>query len=193
MPGFELAKMAAKVHDETPQIEGLLLAKHGHFTWGDTAKESYDRVIDHTNRVEEWLAQYRANKSVQVKIPQAHEQQDFLLKLRGALVDCSGTAKSPVIFNIIQNEDTLRFLCRDDVSLHAKAGVATPDHVIRTKAHPLLLEFDDVNKSRQGLIELISSYAADYKSYFKRNAASSVAPKTMLSPLPKLILSLIHI
>lgn len=187
MPGFELAKMAAKVHDETPQIEGLLLAKHGHFTWGDTAKESYDRVIDHTNRVEEWLAQYRANKSVQVKIPQAHEQQDFLLKLRGALVDCSGTAKSPIIFNVIQNEDTLRFLCRDDVSLHAKAGVATPDHVIRTKAHPLLLEFDDVNKSRQGLIELISSYAADYKSYFKRNAASSVAPKTMLSPLPKLI------
>ena len=38
MPGFELAKMAGKVHDETPEIEGLLLAKHGHFTWGDTAK-----------------------------------------------------------------------------------------------------------------------------------------------------------
>ena len=154
---------------------------------GRYCKGSYDRVIDHTNRVEDWLAQYRVNRSVQVKKPQAHEQQDFLLKLRGALKYCSGTAKSPIIFNVIQNEDTLRFLCRNDVSLHANAGVATPDHVIRTKAHPLLLEFDDVNKSRQDLIELISSYAADYKSYFQRNAASSVALKTMLSPLPKLI------
>ena len=187
MPGFDLAKMASKVHDEAPHIEGLLLAKHGHFTWGDNAKESYDRVIDQTNKVEEWLAQHRVNRSVQVKKPQACEQQDFLLKLRGALVECFGTAKSSVIFNVIQTKDALRFLCREDVSIHAKAGVATPDHVIRTKAHPLLLEFDDVNKSRHALIELINSYVADYKSYFQRCSESSVAPKTMLAPLPKLI------
>ena len=186
MPGFELAKMAAKVHDETPHIEGLLLAKHGHFTWGDDAKESYDRVIDQTNKVEEWLAQYRAQRSMQVKKPQAHEQQDFLLKLRGALVDCSGSAKTPVIFNVIQTEDTLRFLCRNDVSMHAKAGVDTPDHVIRTKARPLLLD-QTVKKSRQGIAEHISSYVTDYKSYFQRCAESSAALKTMLSPLPKLI------
>ena len=187
MPGFELAKMAAQVHEETPHIKGLLLAKHGHFTWGETAKQSYDRVIDHTNRVEEWLTQHRANTSVQIKKPQAHEQQDFLLKLRGSLVNCSDFAITPVIFNVIQTEDTLRFLCRDDVSILAKAGVATPDHVIRTKAHPLLLDFNDVKKSRQDLIELISSYVADYKSYFQRCAEFSVAPKNMLSPLPKLI------
>ncbi len=187
MPGFELAKMAAKVHDAAPHIEGLLLAKHGHFTWGDTAKESYDRVIEQTNRVEEWLDNHRANRSVPVKKPKAHEQQDFLLKLRGALVDCSGSAQSSVIFNVIQDDDTLRFLCRDDVSIHAKAGVATPDHVIRTKAHPLLLEVNDLKKSRHGLVELISSYIADYKSYFQRCAGSSVASKKMLSPLPKLI------
>ena len=187
MPGFELAKMAARVHEETPQIKGLLLAKHGHFTWGETAKQSYDRVIDHTNRVEEWLTQHRANTSVQIKKPQALEQQDFLLKLRGSLVNFSEFAITPVIFNVIQTEDTLRFLCRDDVSILAKAGVATPDHVIRTKAHPLLLDFNDVKKSRQDLIELISSYVADYKSYFQRCAEFSVAPKNMLSPLPKLI------
>ena len=177
MPGFDLAKMAAKVHDETPHIEGLLLAKHGHFTWGDDAKESYDRVIDQTNKVEEWLTQYRAQKFVQIKKPQAHEQQDFLLKLRGALVDCSGTAKTPVIFNVIQTEDTLRFLCRDDVSMHAKAGVATPDHVIRIKAHPLLLEANAVKKSRQGISEHVSSYVADYKSIFNVTP-SQAAPKT---------------
>ena len=130
------------------------MAKHGHFTWGDDAKESYDWVTDQTNKVEEWLAQHRAQRSMQVKKPQVHEQQDFLLKLRGALVDCSDTAKTPVIFNVIQTEDTLRFLCRNDVSMHAKAGVATPDHVIRTKARPLLLASDVVNKSSRVLLSM---------------------------------------
>ena len=187
MPGFDLAKLAARIHDEMPHIEGLLLAKHGHFTWGKTAKQSYGQVVDQTNRVEEWLAQHRANTTIQVKKPQLHDQQDLLLRLRGALVSCSGSAKTPVILNVIQSEYALQFLCRDDVSLHAKAGVATPDHVIRTKAHPLLLEFDGVTQGRQALIETINLYIQEYTAYFERCAQSSATKKTMLSPLPKLI------
>jgi rhamnose utilization protein RhaD (predicted bifunctional aldolase and dehydrogenase) len=56
MPGFALAKKAAEVFDANPGCEGLILLKHGHFTFGATARESYDKVIEHTNMVEEWLA-----------------------------------------------------------------------------------------------------------------------------------------
>jgi rhamnose utilization protein RhaD (predicted bifunctional aldolase and dehydrogenase) len=56
MPGFALAKKAAEVFDAHPDCEGLILLKHGHFTFGASAKESYDKVIEHTNMVEEWLA-----------------------------------------------------------------------------------------------------------------------------------------
>lgn len=187
MPGFDLAKLAAKVHDESPQIEGLLLAKHGHFTWGDNAKQSYDRVIEHTNRVEVWLDQYRSQTTIKVKTPQISDEQHFLHKLRGALEDCSGGAEASVVFSLIQTEDVLGFLNRDDVATLAKAGVATPDHVIRIKAHPMLLEFEDIKKSKQDLIKLIDAYAADYRAYFERCAKSSETPKTMLSPRPKLI------
>ena len=55
MPGFDLAKSAADILDSNPNVEGLLLVNHGHFTWGKNAKESYDKVIDHTNKVDAWI------------------------------------------------------------------------------------------------------------------------------------------
>ena len=51
MPGFALAKAAAEVFDAHPEVEGLLLVNHGHFTFGATARESYERMIDHVNAV----------------------------------------------------------------------------------------------------------------------------------------------
>ena len=187
MPGFDLAKLAAKIHDKTPDIDGLLLAKHGHFTWGDTAKESYDRVIDHTNRVDAWLQKYRSQPTVQVKRPEASTVQVFLQSLRGALSNCSGDAATSFIFDLIQTDDTLRFFARDDVASLAKSGVATPDHVIRMKAHPLLLEIDDIRKNTAELAKCIETYAENYQAYFERFAKSGHTAKKMLSPLPKLI------
>ena len=187
MPGFSLAKLAASIYDKTPDIEGLLLAKHGHFTWGDTAKESYDRVIDHTNKVDAWLQKYRSQPSVQVKRLEASTVQVFLQSLRGALSNYSGDAKTAFIFDLIQTDDALRFFARNDVASLAKSGVATPDHVIRMKAHPLLLEIDDTQKNTAELAKLIETYSENYHSYFKRCAKSCQTAKKMLSPLPKLI------
>ncbi|MDC1120407.1 bifunctional aldolase/short-chain dehydrogenase [Alphaproteobacteria bacterium] len=187
MPGFDLAKLAAKIYDKKPDIDGLLLAKHGHFTWGDTAKESYDRVIDHTNRVDAWLQKYRSRPTVQVKRPEASKVQGFLQSLRGALSNCSGDATTSFIFDLIQTDDTLRFFAREDVASLAKSGVATPDHVIRMKAHPLLLEIEDIRKNTAELAKCIETYAENYQVYFERCAKSDHSAKKMLSPLPKLI------
>ena len=49
MPGFDLAKAAADIYDTNPDVEGLLLLQHGHFAFGDTARQSYERIIEHTN------------------------------------------------------------------------------------------------------------------------------------------------
>ena len=62
MPGFDLAKKAADIYDLNPDCEGLLLLNHGHFTWGRTAKESYERVIKQTNKVQKWI-----NKNLKAK------------------------------------------------------------------------------------------------------------------------------
>ena len=55
MPGFELAKKAADIYELQTNCEGLLLLNHGHFTWGKTAEESYERVINQTNKVQKWM------------------------------------------------------------------------------------------------------------------------------------------
>ena len=49
MPSFDLAKAAADIYDANPDVEGLLLLKHGHFAFGDTARQSYERIVEHTN------------------------------------------------------------------------------------------------------------------------------------------------
>ena len=83
--------------------------------------------------------------------------------------------------------NTLRFFARDDVVSLAKSGVATPDHVIRMKARPLLLEIEDTRKNASELAKFIETYAENYQAYFERCAKSGHTAKKMLSPLPKLI------
>ena len=55
MPGFALAKKAAEIYEKNPHVEGLLLLNHGHFAFGDTAKESYQKIIEHTNQVAKYF------------------------------------------------------------------------------------------------------------------------------------------
>src|SRR5438034_1871780 len=61
MPGFLLAKKAAEVFEADPMVEGLVLIKHGVFSFGDTAREAYERMIAIVNEAEERLARGRRN------------------------------------------------------------------------------------------------------------------------------------
>ena len=61
MPGFQLAKAAADIYDANPDVEGLLLQNHGHFAFGGSAKQSYERIIEHTNLAAAALGLDRAN------------------------------------------------------------------------------------------------------------------------------------
>ena len=55
MPGFALAKKAAEVYDQDPSVEGLMLLGHGHFAFGETAEESYNQIISHTQTVADYF------------------------------------------------------------------------------------------------------------------------------------------
>ena len=56
MPGFDLAKAAAEVFEQDTSVEGLILDKHGIFTFGETAREAYDRMIDSVTAAEDYIA-----------------------------------------------------------------------------------------------------------------------------------------
>lgn len=187
MPGFDLAKTGARVQAEHPEAEGLLLGKHGHFTWGEDAKSSYDRVIEHTNLVETWLADRRASTVVPTQRLSAEDKIEFMQNLRGVLAQGGEEATRLPVLDIVDSDAVLSFLERPDIDKLAHAGVATPDHVIRTKAHPMLLPAAAVKSGRTALAAAVQAYSAEYKRYFDEFARDAATKKVMLSPLPKLI------
>ncbi|PTV94394.1 rhamnose utilization protein RhaD (predicted bifunctional aldolase and dehydrogenase) [Rhodobacter aestuarii] len=183
-PGFGLAKAAAAAFDANPECEGLLLHNHGHFTWGPDAKASYTRVIEHANMVEAWLQDRRpAPLKPAAALPVA-EVAPMLAALRGALAtSLPGDAALPVL-DLRDDEDTRAFCARPDLEELADLGVATPDHVIRTKAEVLVLRRDA--QTPEAMRDAVAAWGARYGAYFEENKARFGGPVEMLTPLPGL-------
>lgn len=185
MPGFALAKAAADAFDRNPAAEGLLLVNHGHFAWGPDARSSYDRIVEHTNLVEAWLADRRPAPLVPAAALPADRLAPVLSGLRGALASVlPETAHLPVL-DLRAGEAERGFVARSDLEDLAIRGVATPDHVIRTKAEPLVLRLAD--QEPEAMRAAVAAYADRYRAYFDIHAPLAAEPKTMLSPMPGLV------
>ena len=190
MPGFALAKAAAEAYAANPQAEGLLLVNHGHFTWGPDAKSSYDRLIAHTNEVEAWLADRRPAPLLNATAlpPDARAKQaGQLAQLRGALASVLPDSAALPVLDLRRDGASRAFTTRDDLAALATRGVATPDHVIRTKGHPLLVTQAMLDAGPDALRAAVAGFADDYRAYFDRNAPNAASPKTMLNPMPGLV------
>ncbi len=184
MPGFALAKAAADVYEANPDVEGLLLLKHGHFAFGATAKESYDLIIDHTNALAAHLGMATPT-SLKRRDPTDHTH--FLSDLRGALAPADRDAPMPV-FDLRNGPDVMAFFKRNDWEALADRGVGSPDHVIRTKGKPLLVSAGDLAGGRESLSSKVASFERDYEVMFKRQNARVSGDRTMLKPSPSLAL-----
>ncbi len=192
MPGFALAKEAADIFDAHPDCEGMVLLKHGHFTFGDTAKASYDRVIAHTNAVEEWLA-HKANgrtfaRTVSRQRAPAGTNTNALPVLRGAIAKLRGAhhdaGAKPVVMDVRANAVIDAFLRASDLQALAQRGVGSPDHVIRTKGRMLVLTGADVEAGTDAIHAKVSAYADAYRAMFDRQNARAGGHKIMLEPHP---------
>ncbi|MBO6675181.1 MAG: bifunctional aldolase/short-chain dehydrogenase [Rhizobiales bacterium] len=182
MPGFALAKAAAEVYDSNPDVEGLLLLKHGHFAFGPDAKSSYDLIVSHTNEVADFLKMQEAT-SLQVRLPA--QAPDGLARLRGALAADHADAAMPILA-LRNGSEVMTFFERNDATDLATRGVASPDHVIRTKAKPLVLSKDDL-ASQEAITAKINAFKAEYEAYFTRQNARVGNDRKMLSPSPNLV------
>ena len=143
MPGFALAKMAADVFDAKPDVEGLILHKHGIFTFGDSARDAYERMIALVTLAEERLARNRKAVFVTAQLPQAVAPVGAVAPvLRGA---CSRKdannegAWRRLILDFRTGPGIMNFVGGADLARYSQAGVVTPDHTIRTKNWPLVV------------------------------------------------------
>ncbi len=172
MPGFDLARLCAKqfAKQATDKTEAMILLNHGIFTFGATAKESYQRHIQYVTMAEDYLKQQNAWDLKQDDVKQTADVTAAILKLRN---DVSATAGFPVILKTSSNKKCIAFSQRNDLKKIAQQGPATPDHVIRTKQLPMLGT-------------AVAQYAASYKKYFDKNSVGS--DKVMLDAAPRILL-----
>ncbi len=141
MPGFQLAKKAAEIFDADPAVEGLVLLKHGIFTFGDTAQEAYERMVAAVSQAEERLAP-RRNTVVfpAARLPAAIAGvAEAAPILRGACAMPSpleAGAYKRFILEFRTSPAILDYVNGAELGRYSQAGVATPDHTLRTKNSP---------------------------------------------------------
>jgi rhamnose utilization protein RhaD (predicted bifunctional aldolase and dehydrogenase)/NAD(P)-dependent dehydrogenase (short-subunit alcohol dehydrogenase family) len=174
MPGFDLARACAERYAAaaTPRTVGMILMSHGIFSFGETAREAYDRMIALVTRAEEHLASQRAWS---LPPPPAAARAPFarreVASLRAAI---SRAAGFPALLAVHDDDRSLAFARRADAATLTQQGPATPDHVIRTKRVPML--------GRD-----VEGYVAAYRRYFEEHAPLAREPKTMLDPAPRVV------
>jgi rhamnose utilization protein RhaD (predicted bifunctional aldolase and dehydrogenase)/NAD(P)-dependent dehydrogenase (short-subunit alcohol dehydrogenase family) len=185
MPGFRLARLCAELFPAQagPRTEGMLLMSHGLFTFGDTARIAYERMIELVTCAEEYLAARDAcmapDRATGVSVKRGESSPPPPARAAASRVEIaivrravSETAGMPMILASHRDEQSLLFVQRPDLREISQQGPVTPDHVIRTKRLPML--------GRD-----VSGYAAAYREYFGQHASAGL---TMLDPAPRVIL-----
>lgn len=175
MPGFDLARLCAERFpaESGPHTEGMVLMNHGIFSFGESARESYERMIELVSRAEAYLERKRAwSLPAAEPVPAPDVAPEAIAALRRAVSEAAG---APMILHCAPEPEFLTFARRADVAQISQRGPATPDHVIRTKRVPML--------GRD-----VDAYVRDYRAYFHAHEPRSRARKTMLDPAPRVVL-----
>jgi rhamnose utilization protein RhaD (predicted bifunctional aldolase and dehydrogenase)/NAD(P)-dependent dehydrogenase (short-subunit alcohol dehydrogenase family) len=174
MPGFDLAQYCAKAFAEqkTAETVGMVLLNHGIFSFGETARESYERMIDLVTLAEEYLASRKAWNVFKGKAAAARLDPAAQAGLRRKLSDAAG---APLIVRTCASERAREFASHPALAKMSQQGPVTPDHVIRTKRTPMI--GTDVE-----------GYAEQYRAWFKEQEPNARERKTMLDPAPRVIL-----
>ncbi len=175
MPGFKLARAwAAQIPQKlTSNTIGVALMGHGLISFGETAEESYGRMIDLVSMAEDYLARHKA-WIIEWPTVNAPPKQ-LRVEIAAFRRELSAVLGSPAIVASHRDAQSLGFIWRPDAATISQQGPATPDHVIRTKRIPML--------GRD-----LKAYRAAYESYFNKCSAGLFPRPSMVDPAPRVIL-----
>jgi rhamnose utilization protein RhaD (predicted bifunctional aldolase and dehydrogenase)/NAD(P)-dependent dehydrogenase (short-subunit alcohol dehydrogenase family) len=195
MPGFDLSIKTAEVFEANPHVEGLILLNHGIFTFGETAKESYERMIALVTLAENRLAagkkQVFINSEVTGPTVPIEEIAPILRGACSVADPASPGAYRRMVLEFRTSPLILHYVNGRDIGRYSQSGVVTPDHTIRTKNRPLIAPSDIGTSSKSfgdDLRAAVHRYVEEYQSYFARQNAKQKTPKRPLDPMPRVAL-----
>jgi rhamnose utilization protein RhaD (predicted bifunctional aldolase and dehydrogenase)/NAD(P)-dependent dehydrogenase (short-subunit alcohol dehydrogenase family) len=194
MPGFGLAKRAIEVFERLKPSDGLILSKHGIVTFGEDARQAYERMIEMVTRAEEFIARNRKPAKPAVAPGNVAAEAQVAPIVRGACGRRNPEAEGAwrrLVLEFRCNETVQEIVNGENLSRLAQAGVVTPDHTIRTKNWPLVLPHAEGGKldefARQAR-EAAGNFVSRYRDYFARHNKRVGGGKRELDPLPRVVL-----
>ncbi len=195
-PGFDLGLQLEQCLADNPGIRGIILGGHGLFTWGDTAYECYLNSLEIIERASDYLAEhYGRRRPVFGGTRLAPLPGDERRKQAAALAPilrglCSSEER--MIGHFTDDERVLEFIGSKDLERLAPLGTSCPDHFLRTKIRPLVLDLapdadlSDAGAISKGLEKDFAAYRDAYRAYYEENRQPDSPP--MRDPNPVVIL-----
>ncbi len=174
-PGFELGLWLERFATENPQARGCVLESHGLFTWADDAKDCYLTTLEIINTAAEWLDRTSAGKpgfggAARPTLPPA-QRRDIASRLMPVIRGLISKDRHKV-GHFDDQPAVLEFVGSAMLDRLAPMGTSCPDHFLRTKIRPLLVDFDpaapDLDATVAGLGKAVADYRADYAAYYDR-------------------------
>ena len=195
MPGFDLARSAAQVYESNAGVRGLVLLKHGLFTFGETAREAYEEMIGIVSSVEMRLARGRTRVFASAPMPaEPMTASEVAPIVRGACAVADASAydgRRRFVLDFRSGPGILSYVNGRELERYSQSGVATPDHTIRTKSWPMLLPAPAAGGAegfRTAVADAVAAFVAKYRDYFRRNGKLHPDAKTELDPMPRVVL-----
>ncbi|WP_099370021.1 bifunctional aldolase/short-chain dehydrogenase [Sphingobacterium sp. 1.A.5] len=176
-PGFDLGLQLRECLEQNPGIRGIMLGSHGLFTWGDTAKECYINSLDVIETCANYLEEnYGKNRAIfggqKIESLDPKERQVQAAKIAPVLRGfCS--SERHMVGHFTDDHRVLEYINSNDLEKLAPLGTSCPDHFLRTKIQPLILNLDknddlsDVTALKEKLAPLFEDYRAMYTEYYE--------------------------
>ncbi len=173
-PGYDLGLKLEALSQSQPQLKGIILEGHGLFTWGDSAKSCYETTLAIIKRAEDWLDQNTKKPSfggAKVQVLPAEQRAALAAKLM-PLLRGKISKDEYKLGHFDDSAAVLEFVCSADLQPLAALGTSCPDHFLRTKIRPFVIDFDPANPNFDavvaGLDAGLEQYRADYVAYHTR-------------------------
>ena len=183
-PGFDLGLKLGEMAKANPEMEGIVLEGHGLFSWGDTSKECYLKTLEIIQLAADWLEKNNKKAAFggvkyEKSLPSSLRQEvaaALMPVIRGKI-----TGDQMKIGHFNDSKEILQFVNSKNLKPLAALGTSCPDHFLRTKIRPLVINFKPTAKDRAkeiekviaGLDEQLEDYREDYRGYYERSKRSN--------------------
>jgi rhamnulose-1-phosphate aldolase len=176
-PGFQLGLDIATIKNDNPQAIGCILGGHGITAWGATSEECEQNSLTIINTAKEYLAEHGRPEPFGAELPGYAALPADERRARAAAlaphIRAIASADKPMVGHFTDDDAVLDFLSRAEHPRLAELGTSCPDHFLRTKVKPLVVDLPagaPLEDVVERLHELHSKYRADYRAYYERYA-----------------------